>query len=162
MDLGTGRASWEKNFNLDVMGLVNLIEAGETFLEAAAQEHGDAAIVTISSTAAAAITNAQSYGAVKAALIHYIKGLAKDFAPRKIRANTVAPGMVYFEGGVWNRIEKENPEAYKAALARNPMGRMAVPQDVANAVVFLTSPCASFVSGINMIVDGAMTDRVNY
>jgi 3-oxoacyl-[acyl-carrier protein] reductase len=70
--------------------------------------------------------------------------------------------MVYFEGGVWNRIEKENPEAYKAALARNPMGRMAVPQDVANAVVFLTSPCASFVSGINMIVDGAMTDRVNY
>jgi 3-oxoacyl-[acyl-carrier protein] reductase len=162
MDLGTGRASWEKNFNLDVMGLVNLIEAGETFLEAAAQEHGDAAIVTISSTAAAAITNAQSYGAVKAALIHYIKGLAKDFAPRKIRANTVAPGMVYFEGGVWNRIGKENPEAYKAALARNPMGRMAVPQDVANAVVFLTSPCASFVSGINMIVDGAMTDRVNY
>jgi 3-oxoacyl-[acyl-carrier protein] reductase len=42
------------------------------------------------------------------------------------------------------------------------MGRMAVPQDVANAVVFLSSPCASFVSGINMIVDGAMTDRVNY
>ena len=70
--------------------------------------------------------------------------------------------MVYFEGGVWNRIGKENPEAYKAALARNPMGRMAVPQDVANAVVFLSSPCASFVSGINMIVDGAMTDRVNY
>jgi 3-oxoacyl-[acyl-carrier protein] reductase len=42
------------------------------------------------------------------------------------------------------------------------MGRMAVPQDVANAVVFLSSPCASFTSGINMIVDGAMTDRVNY
>jgi 3-oxoacyl-[acyl-carrier protein] reductase len=162
MDLGTGRASWEKNFNLDVMGLVNLVEAGETFLEAAAKEHGDAAIVAISSTAAAAITNAQSYGSVKAALIHYVKGLAKDFAPRKIRANTVAPGMVYFEGGIWNRIEHDNPEGYRAALAKNPMGRMAVPQDVANAVVFLSSPCASFVSGINMIVDGAMTDRVNY
>jgi 3-oxoacyl-[acyl-carrier protein] reductase len=39
---------------------------------------------------------------------------------------------------------------------------MAVPQDVANAVAFLSSPRASFVSGINMIVDGAMTDRVNY
>jgi 3-oxoacyl-[acyl-carrier protein] reductase len=162
MDLGTGRASWEKNFNLDVMGLVNLVEAGETFLEAAAKEHGDAAIVAISSTAAAAITNAQSYGAVKAALIHYVKGLAKDFAPRKIRANTVAPGMVYFEGGIWNRIEHDNPEAYQAALAKNPMGRMAAPQDVANAAVFLSSPRASFVSGINMIVDGAMTDRVNY
>ena len=162
MDLGTGRDSWEKNLNLDVMGLVNLVEAGETFLEAAAQEHGDAAIIAISSTAAAAITNAQSYGAVKAALIHYVKGLAKGFAPRKIRANTVAPGMVYFEGGIWNRIEHDNPEGYRAALAKNPMGRMAVPQDVANAVVFLSSPCASFVSGVNMIIDGAMTDRVNY
>ena len=162
MDLGTGRASWEKNFNVDVMSLVNMIEAGETFLEAAAKEHGDAAIVAIGSTAAAAITNAQSYGAVKGALIHYVKGLAKDFAPGKIRANVVSPGMVYFEGGFWNRIEQNSPEAYKNALARNPMGRMAVPQDVANAVAFLSSPCASFVSGINMVVDGAMTDRVNY
>jgi 3-oxoacyl-[acyl-carrier protein] reductase len=162
MDLGTGRASWEKNFNLDVMALVNLVEAGEPYLEAAAKEHGDAAIVAISSTAAAAITNAQSYGAVKGALVHYVKGLAKDFAPRKVRANTVAPGMVYFEGGIWNRIENDNPEAYKAALARNPMRRMAVPQDIANAVVFLSSPRASFTSGINMVVDGAMTDRVNY
>jgi len=162
MDLGTGRASWEKNFNLDVMGLVNLAEAGRPFLEAAAREHGDAAILAISSTAAAAITGAQSYGAVKGALIHYVKGLAKDFAPGKIRANTVAPGMVYFEGGIWSRIEHDNPEAYQAALAKNPMGRMADPQDVANAAVFLSSPRASFVSGINMIVDGAMTDRVNY
>jgi len=162
MDLGTGRGSWERNFNLDVMGLVNLVEAGEPILEAAAEENGDAAIVAISSTAAAAISNAQSYGAVKAALIHYVKGLAKDFAPRRIRANTVAPGMVYFEGGIWNRIENDNPEAYRAALAKNPMGRLAVPQDVANAVTFLSSPCASFVSGVNMIIDGAMTDRVNY
>jgi 3-oxoacyl-[acyl-carrier protein] reductase len=144
------------------MGLVNLAEAGRPFLEAAAREHGDAAILAISSTAAAAITGAQSYGAVKGALIHYVKGLAKDFAPGKIRANTVAPGMVYFEGGIWSRIEHDNPEAYQAALAKNPMGRMADPQDVANAAVFLSSPRASFVSGINMIVDGAMTDRVNY
>jgi 3-oxoacyl-[acyl-carrier protein] reductase len=70
--------------------------------------------------------------------------------------------MVYFEGGIWNRIENQDPEAYRAALAKNPMGRLAVPQDVANAVTFLSSPCASFVSGVNMIIDGAMTDRVNY
>jgi 3-oxoacyl-[acyl-carrier protein] reductase len=162
MAMATDRESWQKNFNLDVMGLVNLAAAGESYLEAAAQERGDAALVAISSTAAAAITSAQSYGAVKAALIHYVKGLAKDFAPRNIRANTVAPGMVYFEGGVWNRIEQDTPEQYQAALARNPMRRMAAPQDIANAVVFLASPRSSFTSGINMIVDGAMTDRVNY
>jgi len=162
MDIGTNRAAWEKNLNLDIMGLVHMVEAGEKYLEASAVAHGDAAIVAISSTASAAISNAQSYGAVKAALIHYAKGLAKDFAPRKIRVNTVAPGMVYFEDGFWERIKINHPKAYEAALAKNPMGRMAVPQDVANAVAFLSSPCASFVSGINMIVDGAMTDRVNY
>ena len=59
-------------------------------------------------------------------------------------------------------VDPGRPEAYQAALAKNPMGRMADPQDVANAAVFLSSPRASFVSGINMIVDGAMTDRVNY
>jgi 3-oxoacyl-[acyl-carrier protein] reductase len=144
------------------MSLVHMVEAGEAFLESAAQENADAAIVAVGSTASAAITNAQSYGAVKGALVHYIKGLAKNFAPKKIRANVVSPGMVYFAGGVWNRVEKNKPEIYKGALARNPMGRMGAPQDIANAVVFLTSPRSCFTTGINMIVDGAMTDRVNY
>lgn len=162
MAMGTDRESWERNFNLDIMSLVHMVEAGEAFLESAAQESGDAAIVAIGSTASAAISNAQSYGAVKGALVHYVKGLAKNFAPKKIRANVVSPGMVYFAGGVWNRVEKNKPEIYKGALARNPMGRMGAPQDIANAVVFLTSPRSSFTTGINMIVDGAMTDRVNY
>ena len=162
MAMGTDRESWERNFNLDIMSLVHMVEAGEAFLESAAQDNGDAAIVAIGSTASAAITSAQSYGAVKGALVHYIKGLAKNFAPKKIRANVVSPGMVYFAGGVWNRVEKNKPEIYKGALARNPMGRMGAPQDIANAVVFLTSPRSSFTTGINMIVDGAMTDRVNY
>ena len=70
--------------------------------------------------------------------------------------------MVYFEGGVWSRIEQNQPDVFKASLARNPTGRMATPQEIANAVVFISSPCATFTSGINMIVDGAMTDRVNY
>ena len=162
MDLGTERSSWQKNFNLDVMGLVNLIEAGRSFLEVAAKESGDASVVAISSTAAAEIKGAQSYGAIKAALIHYVKGLAKELAPKKVRVNTVAPGMVYFEGGIWNHVEQQNPEFYKGALARNPLGRMATPQDIANTAVFLSSPRASYTSGVNAIVDGAMTDRVNY
>ena len=50
----------------------------------------------------------------------------------------------------------------RMSLAQNPMGRMATPRDVANAAVFLASPCSSFISGINMIVDDVITDRVNY
>ena len=162
MAIGTDRASWEKNLNMDVMALVHMVEAGESILETAAEENGDAALIAIGSTASACVSNASSYGAIKGALVHYIKGLAIEFAPRNIRANVVSPGMVYFDGGVWNRVEQNRPEAYKAALQRNPKGRMAEPQEIANATVFLCSPRSSFTTGINMIVDGAMTDRVNY
>ena len=54
------------------------------------------------------------------------------------------------------------PDMFKPTMARNPMGRMATPQDIANATAFLASPRSSFTTGINMIVDGAITDRVNY
>ncbi len=162
MAIGPDRESWLKNLQMDIFGLLSLVEAGESLLEQAAVEHGDAAIVAIGSTASVAALNASSYGPVKGALVHYIKGLAKQYAYKKIRANVVSPGMVYFEGGVWNRVEQNKPEVFKSQLARNPMGRMACPQDIANAVAFLASPRSSFTTGINMIVDGALTDRVNF
>lgn len=162
MAMGTDREAWEKNLNIDVMSLVHLVAAARPFLETAAKEHGDASILAIGSTASACVSTASSYGAIKGTLVNYLKGLAIEIASANIRANVVSPGMVYFDGGIWNRIKDHQPEAYKAALARNPRGRMAEPQEIANAVVFLSSPRASFVSGINMIVDGAMTDRVNY
>ncbi len=160
--IGADKESWEKNLNLDVFGLVNMVEAGLPELEKSSAVNGDAAIVAIGSTSLANATDPSSYGAMKAAMVHYIKGLAKQNASKKIRANVVSPGMVYFEGGIWNMIEQQNPDFYQTSLARNPMGRMATPQEVANAVVFLASPCSAFTTGINMIVDGAITDRVNY
>jgi 3-oxoacyl-[acyl-carrier protein] reductase len=63
---------------------------------------------------------------------------------------------------VWNIVEERNPEMFKATLARNPTGRMGTPQEVANAVVFLASPRASFITGTNLIVDGALTQRVQF
>jgi 3-oxoacyl-[acyl-carrier protein] reductase len=118
--------------------------------------------VAIGSTAAVNANEPSSYGALKAALVHYIKGVARANAAKHVRANVVSPGMVYFEGGIWHHIENNSPDFFKGALARNPMGSMATPRDIANAVVFLASPCSSFTSGINMIVDGSMTERVNY
>jgi len=98
----------------------------------------------------------------KAALVPYVKSLARNLAAKNVRANMVSPGTVYFKGGVWDITEQKRPEIYKAALARNPMGRMGTPQEVANAAVFLASPRASFISGTNLIVDGALTQRVQY
>jgi 3-oxoacyl-[acyl-carrier protein] reductase len=162
MAMGANALSWEQNLRTDILGAVNAIEASLPMLEASAKHNGDAAIVVIGSAASVNATEPSSYGAIKGALVHYIKGLAKQNAPKHVRANVVSPGMVYFEGGVWHRVEKGMPDFFKASLEKNPMGRMATPQDIANAAVFLASPCASFTSGINLIVDGVITDRVNY
>ncbi len=162
MAQGADPASWNQNFQLDVLGMVNAFDAAKPFLKKAAAEHGDASFVVISSISAAETDNASSYGPIKAALIHFAKGLARQYASQHIRTNVVSPGTVYFEGGVWNTIETNMPEMFKTAMARNPMGRMATPQDIANAAVFLSSPLSGFTSGINMIVDGALSRRVNF
>jgi NAD(P)-dependent dehydrogenase (short-subunit alcohol dehydrogenase family) len=77
-----------------------------------------------------------------------------------VAASTVSPGNPYFEGGVWNQIKDGNPELYKTALALNPTGRMGTPQEMANAVAFLANPAASFITGANLVVDGALTRGV--
>jgi 3-oxoacyl-[acyl-carrier protein] reductase len=162
MAQGGDPASWESNFKLDVLGAVNAFDAAFPFLEKAAQKNKDAAFVIIASVSAAEADNASSYGPIKAALIHWAKGLARQHAKRGIRANVVSPGMVYFEGGVWNMVEKGNPEFFKQAVARNPTGRCATPQEIANAAVFLASPVSSYTTGINMLVDGTVSRRVNF
>jgi 3-oxoacyl-[acyl-carrier protein] reductase len=134
---------------------VNAFEAARPFLEKAGQATGDAAFVIIASISAAESERASSYGPIKAALIHYAKGLAREHAKRRIRINVVSPGMVYFEGGVWNMVETNAPDYFRQAMARNPTGRAATPQEIANAAVFLASPVSSYTTGVNLVVDGA-------
>jgi 3-oxoacyl-[acyl-carrier protein] reductase len=162
MAQGADPASWESNFKLDILGAVNAFDAARPYLEKAAESNGDAAFIIISSVSAAESDNASSYGPIKAALIHYAKGLARQHAKRGIRTNVVSPGMVYFKGGIWNMVETNSPDFFKQALARNPTGRAATPQEVANAAVFLASPASSYTTGVNLLVDGAISRRVNF
>ena len=167
MALGADADSWERNFHLDVLGLVHAFEAAAPFLLEAAEARGDAAVVIISSASAVEVTAirsdaASAYGPIKAALIHHAKGLAHEYAGRRLRVNVVSPGTVYFEGGGWAQAEASAPEHFKAALARNPTGRMATPREIAAAAVFLASPVSSFTTGINLLVDGAITRRVSF
>jgi 3-oxoacyl-[acyl-carrier protein] reductase len=162
MAQGGDAASWEQNFRLDVLGAVHAFEAARPFLEASGEKTGDAAFLIISSVSAAQADNASSYGPIKAALVHMAKGLARQHAAKKIRVNVVSPGTVYFKGGVWNMAEQNMPKRYQDALARNPTGRMATPQEIANAAVFLASPASSYTTGSNLIVDGAISNRVNF
>ena len=155
--IGADEDSWRKGFEVDLMGCVRLVEAAMPSLGSSAA----GSIVTISSVSGREIDFAAGpYGAFKAALVHYTQGLAFQLAGKGIRANSVSPGNTYFEGGVWHQIEDGNPELYRTALALNPTGRMGTPQEMANAAVFLASPAASFVTGTNLVVDGALTRGV--
>ena len=157
--IGQDEESWQKEFSTDMMGTVRLVNAAMPYLE----KSGSAAIVTISSVSGREVDFASGpYGTFKAAIIHYTQGLANQLAAKGIRANSVSPGNTYFEGGVWNTIKDNNPELYKTALALNPTGRMGTPQEMANAVVFLASRAASFITGTNLVVDGALTRGVQF
>jgi 3-oxoacyl-[acyl-carrier protein] reductase len=155
--IGADEDAWRNGFQIDMMGAVRVVDAAMPSLE-----RSDApSIVTISSVSGREIDFAcGAYGALKAALVHYTQGLAYNLAGKGIRANTVSPGNTYFPGGVWNQIETGDPELFAAALGLNPTGRMGTPQEMANAVAFIASPRASFITGANLVVDGALTKGV--
>ncbi len=151
--------SWRRSLEIDVMSTVAGVEAAIPHLE----QSSAGSIVVIGTTGAIEIAGApRPYASVKAALLPYVKALARNLAAKNIRANVVSPGNVYFKGGVWNTVEKTNPDLFEVMVSRNPMGRMGTPGEVANAVVFLASPRASFITGTNLIVDGALTQRVQF
>lgn len=155
--IGPEDENWEQSFQVDMMGTVRLVNAAMPHLLAS----DAASIVTISSVSGREIDFAAGpYGAFKSAIIHYTQGLAYHNAGQGIRANSVSPGNTYFEGGVWNQIEEGNPELYESALALNPTGRMGTAQEMADAAVFLSSDRASFITGSNLVVDGALTKGV--
>ncbi|MFN3607898.1 MAG: SDR family NAD(P)-dependent oxidoreductase [Hyphomonas sp.] len=162
MAQGNDISAWEQNFQLDVLAAVNAFDAAQPLLGKAAQTSGDAAFVIISSISAAQADRGDSYGPIKAALIHMAKGLARQHAKAGIRVNVVSPGMVFFEGGVWHTVKTNAPDFFEQANARNPTGRCATPQEIANAAVFLASPASSYTTGANLIVDGAVSNRVNF
>jgi len=151
------RESWKKAFDVDLMHTVSAVDAALPFLETSKA----ASITIISSVSGREVDfTAHAYGAMKAALVHYAQTLAHKLAPKGIRVNAVSPGNVYFEGGIWQWVERNNAALFKQALALNPTGRMAKPEEVARGVVFVASPASSFTMGINLVIDGALTRGV--
>jgi NAD(P)-dependent dehydrogenase (short-subunit alcohol dehydrogenase family) len=91
-----------------------------------------------------------AYGAAKAGLTHLAVSLAQEWAPQ-VRVNTVVVGLV---GTEESAVHYGGPEAMAAAAATVPTGRMATPQDVAGACLYLASPLAAQVSGASLLVHG--------
>ena len=169
IDIAIGNASalattaaerdWRAGFETDLMGHVAMVEAALPAL----RESAAGAVVLVASTAALEVySGLRSYSSIKAAIVAYAKGMAVEYARHGIRANALCPGCIDFPGGVWDRAKRDNPAEYKRVLELNPMGRMGRPDEIANAAAFLASPAASFVSGANLVADGAFTRRIQY
>lgn len=93
-----------------------------------------------------------NYAASKAGIIGFSKSAAREFAPRGIRVNVIAPGFIQTE------MTDVLPDEVKSAIMKDtPLGRIGTPEEVAGAVVFLASDLASYVTGHVLAVDGGMT-----
>ena len=145
---------WERVFSVNVFGLAHLSAAVLPFMRAA----GRGAIVnTCSIVADVGLVERSIYGASKGAVFGLTMAMAADEARRGIRVNCVNPGTVE---GPWVRrliSESDDPDVTRAALeARQPLGRLVQPEEVAAAIVFLAAP-TTYTTGQELILDGGIT-----
>jgi len=145
---------WDAAFRTDIRGTVDATEAAIPFLQRS--KHG---AITYIGSKASSMAGTGNYGAAKAAVVHYMKSLSQRLLPA-VRVNVVSPGDTLFRGGVWDNMRIEAPDAFKGAVERNPMKRLAEPEEIARVVAFVSSPAASFVAGANWYVDGGSLAHV--
>jgi 2-keto-3-deoxy-L-fuconate dehydrogenase len=152
---------WDFSFNLNVRAMYVTIKCALPKMLARHQQSGKgASIINMASVAGSikGIPNRFAYGASKAAVVGLTKAIAADFVQMGIRCNGIAPGTVDTPS-LQDRINAfpDPVEARKMFIARQPMGRLAKPEEIAPIVVFLASDEAAFVTGNIYSCDGGMT-----
>ncbi len=157
--LGGQEEDWRTSFEVDLMGAVR----GANLVAPIMIEAGGGAMVFISSVAAVEVfLLPAAYNALKAALITYGSQLSDALAPQNIRVNCVSPGAIEFPGGTWDQAKREMPDLYRATVAKQPSGRLGTVEEVADAVTFLLSDRANWITGENLVADGGYTKRVAF
>ncbi len=163
-NVGSGRATtgwsvseqeWHDVFQTNFGSSRKLVDAAMPHLIAS----GSGSVVMTGSIAGLESIQAPiPYSVAKSALASYCKNLARSVGREGVRVNCVSPGNVYFEGGTWDRKLQEDESGVRAYLdAEVPLNRFATPQEIADIVVFLSSPRAGFVTGACVVADGGQT-----
>ena len=122
------------------------------------RQHGGGVIIMIASIWGRESGGRMVYNAVKAAEISLAKAMAQQLAKDNIRVNSVAPGSILFPGGSWDKRQKADPAGIADFIkAELPFGRFGRAEEVGDAVAFLASPRASWISGSCVTVDGCQS-----
>lgn len=145
--------AWAENLRVGLLGQVRVTRAALPWLAA-----GRGCVVMIGSISAVRHSIWHlAYTPAKAALHHYATSLALRVAPQGVRVNVVAPGAVDFPGSAWEDVRRRSPEVYDGIRARIPFGRLGRPEEIADAVLFLASPAARWITGQTLYVDGGQS-----
>ena len=151
---GDDDEAWQGVIDMNLMAAVRATRAAVEQMRA----NGGGAIVNIASIWGREAGGSATYNAAKAAMVSHAKQMALQLAPEGIRVNSVAPGSIAFPGGSWARRQEEDPDGMAQFIKQNiPSGRFGTAEEVANAVVFLCSPAASWVTGVSLNVDGGQS-----
>ena len=144
----TKERDWEWMLDVNLRGVLYCCKMAYEFL----LEGNDPSVVNISSIVGiVGMANIAVYTATKGAITTFTKSLAVEWARDGIRVNAVCPGFIRTD--MTSRVEA-NPEVAGFLRARIPMGRFGHPEEVANTVLFLASPMASYITGHCLVVDG--------
>jgi 3-oxoacyl-[acyl-carrier protein] reductase len=141
---------FHKQFNLNVLGLILTTQEALKYFGPA----GGSVINTSSLVSSWGVPGGSVYSATKAAVDAVTRSLAKELGSRKIRVNSVNPGMVETEGTHTAGITAS--DFRKQIEATTPLGRIGQPQDIAPAVVFLASSDSSWITGETLYITGGL------
>ena len=146
---------WHQVFDVNVVGMVRVARAALPYLRASAHA---AVVNTCSVAAVAGLPQRALYSATKGAVLALTLAMAADHIGEGIRVNCVNPGTADTPWIGRLLAQADDPVAERAALeARQPLGRLVTPEEVAAAIVYLASPAASSVTGTALAVDGGMS-----
>lgn len=146
----TDAASWRRDIDLNLNGTYYTVES----VRASMVERGRGVLVLVGSVNGLAALGHPAYSAAKAGLVSYMKALAMELGPHGIRANIVCPGTV--KTPAWHTRVTQHPKIFEELKKWYPLGDVATPEDIADAVQFLASPQARVITGVVLPVDAGL------